>query len=395
MQVTVNGQVPGPAIRVKKNDWVEVTVTNKIADGDFTTVHWHGMEQRGTPYSDGVPAITQCLIAQETTMVYTFLADRGGTFWYHGHYSEQYPDGLYGSLIIDDDDHATFAAAGAPYAVDSDVWTWLIADWYNVPATSLLPQYLSPPSGGDEPMPDAYVVNNLFAIDDTIAIGTNNFVIRADKTAGSVRVRVANVAALSMFVVSVDGMPLTVIEVDGTSVAPMDLSEVSVNVAQRVSFVLDWSRMDPSLQASPAIWIRVQSIEDMYPTFNASLDGDGLIGSSSGLPILTHWKGLIRFDDNPTSVPSYTLPPVSSLSPAADSNMLAARPLVPDPAPPPTHVMEMLVVFQPNDAGVNLAYINGETFPPMALPVTSNLLDAYLNPAVMPSPDPSSPVGGG
>ena len=57
-QVTVNGTVPGPTIRVEVGTLVEVKVFNSLVN-ESTLVHWHGMTQYNTPYSDGVPGVTQ------------------------------------------------------------------------------------------------------------------------------------------------------------------------------------------------------------------------------------------------------------------------------------------------------------------------------------------------
>ena len=81
--VTVNGTVPGPTLRVAPGQRVEVTVLNAMQDED-TTVHWHGMMQRGTPSMDGVPGLTQCPIPVNGSMVYTFTPHNPGTYWYHG-----------------------------------------------------------------------------------------------------------------------------------------------------------------------------------------------------------------------------------------------------------------------------------------------------------------------
>ena len=43
---------------------------------------------------------TQCTIPRGGEFTYSFKADSAGTAWYHGHWFEQYTDGLYGSLII-------------------------------------------------------------------------------------------------------------------------------------------------------------------------------------------------------------------------------------------------------------------------------------------------------
>ena len=83
LQVTVNGTIPGPTLRVPAGNRVEVTVINNIFD-DASVMHWHGMQQRGSPYMDGVVGVTQCPISNApgyNTMVYNFLPDRAGTFW--------------------------------------------------------------------------------------------------------------------------------------------------------------------------------------------------------------------------------------------------------------------------------------------------------------------------
>lgn len=59
--LTANRMVPGPSIQVCKNDKVIVDVKNQI-EGSDVTIHWHGVWQIGTPYSDGVPFVTQCPI---------------------------------------------------------------------------------------------------------------------------------------------------------------------------------------------------------------------------------------------------------------------------------------------------------------------------------------------
>lgn len=76
-----NGQVPGPLIRVNEGDDVEVKVTNNTALTH--TIHWHGMHQKGTWRSDGVPDITQKAIEAGESFTYRFFATKSGTLWYH------------------------------------------------------------------------------------------------------------------------------------------------------------------------------------------------------------------------------------------------------------------------------------------------------------------------
>ena len=45
-----------------EGDTVVVLVQNHLEDGSTTSMHWHGMHMRGTPYMDGMPLVTQCPI---------------------------------------------------------------------------------------------------------------------------------------------------------------------------------------------------------------------------------------------------------------------------------------------------------------------------------------------
>uniref|UniRef100_A0A182JMG1 Multicopper oxidase n=1 Tax=Anopheles atroparvus TaxID=41427 RepID=A0A182JMG1_ANOAO len=95
----VNRMMPGPAIEVCENDIIVVDVENHLM-GESTTIHWHGLHQRRTPYMDGVPHVSQCPISPGTTFRYTFRADNPGTHFWHSHTGMQRGDGAFGALII-------------------------------------------------------------------------------------------------------------------------------------------------------------------------------------------------------------------------------------------------------------------------------------------------------
>lgn len=82
--VVVNQSYPGPTIHVTEGDWLEVTTRNLLPPGTSTVMHWHGMPHILTPFSDGVPGVTQCGIASGAEMTYAFHVPGEGTFWYHG-----------------------------------------------------------------------------------------------------------------------------------------------------------------------------------------------------------------------------------------------------------------------------------------------------------------------
>jgi FtsP/CotA-like multicopper oxidase with cupredoxin domain len=95
----LNGQTPGPTIRVRQGDLLEVRVTNvNVADG--MTLHWHGM--RVPNGADGVAGVTQDAIAPGSTHTYRFVAEDAGTYWYHSHQvsHEQVRNGLLGAVVV-------------------------------------------------------------------------------------------------------------------------------------------------------------------------------------------------------------------------------------------------------------------------------------------------------
>jgi FtsP/CotA-like multicopper oxidase with cupredoxin domain len=94
-----NGRVPGPEIRVRQGDLVEVTLVNKDID-DGVTIHWHGVDVPNA--EDGVAGVTQDAVLPGGRYTYRFRAEQLGTFWYHSHQvsSEQVRRGLYGAFVI-------------------------------------------------------------------------------------------------------------------------------------------------------------------------------------------------------------------------------------------------------------------------------------------------------
>ncbi|KAJ3274185.1 hypothetical protein HDU76_010743, partial [Blyttiomyces sp. JEL0837] len=95
-----NNQIDYP-IRVNKGDTVSVTVNNQM--NVSTSIHWHGMFQKGNPWMDGPAGATQCPIPPGGTFTYQFnVGNQVGTYWWHSHYKGQYVNGLRGPFIIDD-----------------------------------------------------------------------------------------------------------------------------------------------------------------------------------------------------------------------------------------------------------------------------------------------------
>lgn len=99
---TYNGQLPGPELRVKQGELVEVTLINKDID-EGVTIHWHGVDVPNR--EDGVAGLTQDAVMPQQKHVYRFIAEKTGTNWYHSHQqsSKQVQMGLYGVFIVEPD----------------------------------------------------------------------------------------------------------------------------------------------------------------------------------------------------------------------------------------------------------------------------------------------------
>ncbi|PMD17252.1 multicopper oxidase [Hyaloscypha hepaticicola] len=96
--ILVNGQSPGPAIEINEGEEVWVTVLNQMPFP--TTMHYHGIEMLNTPWSDGVPGVTQREIPPGGSFLYKWKATQYGAYWYHAHRHGQLDDGQYGPLTI-------------------------------------------------------------------------------------------------------------------------------------------------------------------------------------------------------------------------------------------------------------------------------------------------------
>ncbi|MFB9325940.1 multicopper oxidase domain-containing protein [Paenibacillus aurantiacus] len=97
---TFNGQIPGPQLRMKQGELIEVTLVNKDIEGG-ATIHWHGLDVPNA--EDGVAGATQNAVMPGESHTYRFIAEQTGTYWYHSHQHsrEAVAKGLFGALIVD------------------------------------------------------------------------------------------------------------------------------------------------------------------------------------------------------------------------------------------------------------------------------------------------------
>lgn len=98
---TYNGQFPGPTLRLREGERVELELTNRLAEP--TNFHFHGLHISPTGQGDNVFRH----VSPGETALYAFMVPQGsaGTYWYHPHVhkavSKQLFHGLAGAIVVE------------------------------------------------------------------------------------------------------------------------------------------------------------------------------------------------------------------------------------------------------------------------------------------------------
>lgn len=137
-----NGQFPGPPLKLTVGDCVDFTIHNHI--GNDTGVHFHGIRQLDTPWSDGVPGLSQRAVPDGQSWTYRWTADAVGIYWYHSHYKSQMMDGLYGAIVVaaDETTQQPFSLisndVAALQAAEKNVDVIFASDWNRFTASEIM-----------------------------------------------------------------------------------------------------------------------------------------------------------------------------------------------------------------------------------------------------------------
>lgn len=70
--IGINGAWPCPLLEANVGDTVIVHVDNKLGN-ETTGIHFHGINQKGTPEMDGPSSVTQCSIPPGSSVTYQWL----------------------------------------------------------------------------------------------------------------------------------------------------------------------------------------------------------------------------------------------------------------------------------------------------------------------------------
>ncbi|EPS60435.1 hypothetical protein M569_14367, partial [Genlisea aurea] len=146
----VNGSVPGPTLLVHEGDTLVVHVFNKSPYN--LTIHWHGVFQLLTGWSDGPEYVTQCPIQPGQSYTYRFnVTQQEGTLLWHAHVAWLRAT-VHGAIIIR-------PKSGRPYPFPKPYKEVpiIISEWWN--ANIMDVENVALASGGVPNISDAYMIN--------------------------------------------------------------------------------------------------------------------------------------------------------------------------------------------------------------------------------------------
>ncbi|KAF6212859.1 hypothetical protein GE061_010569 [Apolygus lucorum] len=259
--IAVNGRIPGPSVLVCEGDRVEVLVRNQLKS-EALTIHWHGVHQFISPFSDGVPYINQLPIPPTSSFTYTWMAEPRGTHIWHGHTGFQEAEGLFGPVVIRSNETEQIRSL---YDTDLPQHTAIIWHWYPKPSQEVLVPTL---------MRNGSLFGYGFTINGKAAFKTfanpkmpgKNFTTEREvfNVVSGLRHRfriIYNSAIYCPLQISVDNHTLTMISSDTSPFEPVDVDSFMMEAGERFDFVL--STLE---NATGCFWMRIRALGDCDDT---------------------------------------------------------------------------------------------------------------------------------
>ncbi|KAF3905140.1 Laccase-2 [Orbilia brochopaga] len=284
-KMVVNGQYPGPRIEGCWGDIFEITVHNRLTNGNGTAMHWHGIQQLGTNHMDGAAGVTQCPIPPGESMTYRWRASQYGTSWYHSHFSLQYTDGVVGPIVIHGPTSANY----------DEEYLLVLTDWYHHDAFGHFYQEVFATTA---PLPESKLLNGKwkypcdrtrprsdesgFKTDPNCVPNKGGLHQITFEKGKKYKIRVVNMSTAYTFSFWLQGHEFTVVQADFVPITPFKAKSLNIAVAQRYDIIVE-ANADTKKQKD--FWINMQNCND-----TCAAGGAG--------------TGIIRYDPNSIHDPS-------------------------------------------------------------------------------------------
>ncbi|KAF9508507.1 multicopper oxidase [Hydnum rufescens UP504] len=298
--MVVNGLFPGPLIEANQGDTIIIHVKNDLDQG--AGIHFHGINQIGSLWADGVPGVTQCPIPSGGSFTYKFtIQEQSGTFFWHSHMGNTMADGLTGPLIVH--------SLRDPYLPGKDFdyeRVMMVSDWVHQTSEEIIADTFARPTNQSisDLVPASYLINGAGVYNCTNAPKNARCEKRSPPEIHVLpnkkyRFRIISHSSEAHFKISIDNHPLQIIQCDDTPVVgPSGIHRVPIANGERYDFVIDTSNG----KDGDAFWIRAPFCsQNALPGFPAP----------GGLAILRYVKeGSIPGHQQPTTS-DWSVPPLT------------------------------------------------------------------------------------
>ncbi|KAG9455478.1 hypothetical protein H6P81_008382 [Aristolochia fimbriata] len=280
--VTINGMLPGPVVYAQEDDRVIVKVTNETPYN--ATIHWHGVRQMLTCWSDGPSYITQCPIQAGQTFTYEFtLVKQKGTLLWHAHVSWLRAT-VYGAIVI-------YPKTGVPYPFPYpyEEHILIFAEYWHKDVVKLERQVIA--SGGAPPPADAYLINGH---PGPLYNCSSNDVYKIEVVPGKTYLlRLINAALNVEQFFAIAGHKLTVVEADGDYVKPFRVDQLMLAPGQTANVLVTANKAIGRYSMAVGTYMSARNVSFQKVPAVAHLQYLGATPSSLTLP-----AQLPRFNDN-------------------------------------------------------------------------------------------------
>lgn len=258
MATAINGQIPGPTLRMREGDTVTLSVTNRLP---FTSsIHWHGL--RIPSDMDGVPGFSFNGIKTGETFVYRYALKQSGTYWYHAHGPEE-QTGVYGSMVIEP--RGGFATRfDRDYVIVLSDWSdesplkiisnlKFQSDYYNYNRRTLGTFIEDARRDGlGATVQDRLMWGNMrMSPTDILDVSgaTYTYLMNGQPPAANwtalfrpgerVRLRFIDAGTMSIFDVRIPGLKMTVVQTDGNDIVPITVDEFRIGPGETYDVIVE------------------------------------------------------------------------------------------------------------------------------------------------------------
>ena len=263
MATLINDSLPAPTLKMQEGDTVTIRVHNQL--NESTSIHWHGLL---VPFEmDGVPGISFDGIPAGSTFTYKFKLIQSGTYWYHSHTGFQEQTGMRGAIVIE-------PKGRERYPIEED-HVILLSDWTHRDPHNLLKLLKQRADFDNYHLPDfKKLLSDIAATDleaaydkrkvwnqmrmmptdftDLSGETTFTYLMNGKTTAANwsqlvkagqpVKLRFINGSAQTIFDVRIPGLKIKVVGTDGNDVAPVDVDDFRIGVAETYDVIVTPTR---------------------------------------------------------------------------------------------------------------------------------------------------------